>query len=120
MNDSKTCPICNNKFKNKTLKKFNLIPDNPSDYIQRNCSHGLNHSLQIYLNLKSKKIDKLKTSLNKNYSRYFEIDFVNNKSKIYCLKNSETEIININRIIEPDFPNLTLLKHKVECLVNFM
>jgi len=120
MNDTLYCPVCNNKLKNKNLPNQKLYAvDNQSDYIERTCSSGFNHSLRFFTDKKTKKVHLLKTSISPNYSRFIEIDFLNHKSKISCFKMGESEAININKIIEPDFPNLSNLKNKVDVYVKF-
>jgi len=56
-------------------------------------------------------------SLNNKYSRYLEIDFLNRKCRITCMKNSVSEYINIPKLLEPDFPSLKKLKERITLYV---
>jgi len=85
---------------------------------ERTCT-GPNHSLQIFSDVNTKKVDLLTLSLNPKYSRYLEIDFVNEKCRINCMKDGKSEYIHIDKMIEPDFPSLTKLKERVSLYVVF-
>lgn len=61
----------------------------------------------------------MKLSLNPKYSRFLEIDWVNQKCKITCVQNGEYDHIDIPKMIEPDFPDLVKLKEKVNLYVVF-
>lgn len=61
----------------------------------------------------------IKLSLNPKYSRFLEMDFVNQKCRITCSKDGENEYIDIPKMIYPDFPDLTKLKEKVSLYVVF-
>ena len=65
------------------------------------------------------KIDLLKLSLSPQYSRFIEINYVLGKSRISCMKNSQPDYIEIEKILEPDFPDLTKLREKVSLYVIF-
>jgi hypothetical protein len=120
MDDTLTCPVCGNKLRTINLNNKYLHPVGKNgDYIERTCSDGMNHSLQFFWNKQSKKIELLKLSLNHKYSRYLEIDFVNEKCKIQCMKNGKAEHIEIDKIIVPDFPLLEKLKEKVNFYILF-
>jgi hypothetical protein len=120
MKDTLYCPICNNKLKNKKLKNQNLyLINNCSDYIERTCSDGFNHTLQFFTEQKTKKVHLLKTSLNHNYSKFIEIDYLNNKSRISCFKMGKPEYIEIDKVIDTDFPKLDNLKNKINTYVAF-
>lgn len=121
MIDTLLCPICSNKLRNRNIKNhYAYAIDNVSNYIERTCSGGMNHSLQMLTEQDTKKVHFLKTSLNHTYSRFIEIDFLNNKSRISCLKLGKPEYIEIKKIFTPDFPELSVLKEKVETLVTFL
>lgn len=120
MADTLNCPICSSKLRTVRLtNKFLFGVNKSSNYIERTCSLGMNHSLQFFTDEKTKKIDFIKISLNHKYSRFIELDFHNQKSKISCLKSGKAEYIEVPRLLEPDFPNLEKLKEKVSVIVSF-
>lgn len=119
MQDTLYCPICNSKFKNKKIiDEYLYSIDTKGNFIQRVCSSGLNHSILLISNLK-KEVVFIKTSLSSNYSKFIEINFINNRSVISCTKNGNRQLIHINKSINPDFPNLSLLISKVNNYINF-
>jgi uncharacterized protein YbaR (Trm112 family) len=120
MDDTLVCPICKNKLNNiKLSNKFLHAIDKTSDYVVRRCIRGMNHFLTFYVDENTWQVDFLKISLNPKYSRYIEIDFVNQKCRIACLKDSKPEYIEIDKMLYPDFPHLTKLKEKVSLFVVF-
>lgn len=121
MDDTTTCPICGNTLRNIILKdKFLHLINKRATFVERTCSKGMNHSLQIFTEVDGySKVHLLKVSLNSKYSRFIEIDFHNNRCKISCLKNNIPYTIEIPKIIEPDFPDLEKLKEKVGIYVSF-
>jgi len=120
MNDTLLCPICGNKLRSLRLKdKYLHSIDKTANYQERTCSQGMNHSLQIFTDEETGKIDFLKMSLNPKYSRYVEIDFFNLKSRINCLKVGKPYYIDIPKMIDPDFPELLKLKERISLYVTF-
>lgn len=120
MDDTLVCPICGNKLRNVNQKSKYLLPvSKTANYIERTCSTGMNHSLQLFTDGYTQKVDLLKLSLNPKYSRYLEIDFINQKCRISCLKAGKAEYINIPKMIQPDFPKLVKLKERVSMYVTF-
>lgn len=118
--DVTMCPICNSKLRTlRLIDKYHHIINKTSNYLERTCSQGMNHSLQLLTDESTKKVDFIKISLNHKYSRFIEIDFVNQKSRISCMKGGKVEYIEIDKIIMPDFPNLTKLKEKVSLFITF-
>ena len=120
MDDILHCPICGNKLRtshhpNKLLHAINKT----ADYAERICSEGHNHIVAIWTNKATKKVDLLKLSLNSKYSRFLEIDYVNQKCRITCAKNGEYDYIDIPKMIEPDFPDLEKLKERVSLYILF-
>lgn len=79
----------------------------------------MNHVIQVFYNTRSKQIDFLKLSLNPKYSRFLEIDYYNQKCRISCVRDGNIEYIDIESLIEPDFPDLVKLKEKVSVYVVF-
>lgn len=114
MDDTLTCPICGNKMSN--LKG---TADYYAPYTKRTCNKGMNHILILTVNDWTKKVDHLKLSLNPKYSRFLEIDYVNQKCRINCMKDGKPDYIEVEKMIEPDFPGLTKLKEKVGLYVVF-
>jgi hypothetical protein len=94
--------------------------DKVSDYNQLTCN-GLNHFLQILVDQKTKQVDLLKVSLTPNYNQLAFIDFFNKKTKIFYMKNSkEINSIDINYVIDLDFPQLLNLKNKSKLFIPFL
>lgn len=87
-------------------------------YFERICS-GPNHSVQFFTDESTKSVDMLKFSLDPKYKRYLEIDYINKKCRIYCMKNGEAEYILIPKMVDPDFPNLEKLKERIAMYVTF-
>ena len=120
MDDILTCPICGNKMRTHHHKNKLLYPTGKTaNYAERICSSGHNHVITIWVDKATKQIDFIKLSLNPKYSRFLEMDFVNQKSRISLQKDGEEEVINIPKMIRPDFPELTKLKEKVNLYVVF-
>lgn len=90
-----------------------------SDYIERTCVHGRNHAIQFFTEEATGKVDFLKISLSPKYSRYLEINYTTETCRISCMKAGKTEYINIEKMIEPDFPDLVKLKERVGLYVVF-
>jgi uncharacterized protein YbaR (Trm112 family) len=120
MDDVLHCPICGNKLKTNHHTNKLLHPTGKTvDYAERICSEWPNHILAIWTDKASKKVDLLKFSLNPKYSRFLEIDYVNQKCRIICTKEGEIQNIEIPKMIEPDFPDLEKLKERVSLYVVF-
>jgi hypothetical protein len=120
MDDVLMCPICGNKMRNNHLaNKLLHSVGKTADYAERICSNQPNHVVTLYTDKETKQVDLLKISLNPKYSRFIEIDYVNQKCRITCAKDGEYEHINIPKMIEPDFPDLTKLKERVGLYVVF-
>ena len=120
MKDTTLCPICCSKFKN--LKRDNYTLDNlhkTADYIERKCFTNLNHSVKIFADKNTNQIDYIKLSINHHYSVYAEIDFINKKTIINCLKDGEKRSIQVPKILEPDFPELNLFRDKINLFIIF-
>ena len=118
MDDTTLCPICQNKFRN--INKSGLLHaiSKNANYTERTCT-GMNHSLQLFTNVDNKKVLFLKLSLNPRYSRFLEIDYHNQKCRILCFKDGKPEYIEIEKMIEPDFPDLEKLKEKISMYITF-
>ena len=119
MEDTTVCPICGNKLRNVRLanKYINTI-NKTGTFFERTCT-GINHSLQFFTDESSKKIDMLRFSLDPKYTKYLEIDYVNKRCRIYCMKNGEVHYIHIPKMVEPDFPDLVRLKERISIYVVF-
>lgn len=120
MDDTTACPICSNRLRTiKTPNKFLHWVDKTANYIERICNKGMNHSLRIFTDEATGEVDMLKLSLNPRYSRFLEIDFVNQKCRINCMKEGKSDYIDIEKMITPDFPKLEKLKERVNLFVVF-
>jgi len=103
------CLVCNENYRNLKLN---------DNQFERTCT-GTNHSLLI--NTTNNKINFLKTSLDKNYSKFLIIDFIKNSSEIWLFKNSKKQhTIHLPNIPTLDFPNLTSLKDKIAVYMSFL
>lgn len=119
MEDTTACPICGKRMRTVKVQDMYLPAIGKTDsFFERTCS-GPNHSVQFFTNESTKKIDMLKFSLDPKYSRYLEIDYVNRKCRIYCMKNGDAEYIYIPKMVEPDFPDLKKLKERISMYVVF-
>lgn len=120
MDDVLCCPICGNKLRTSHLPNKLLHPvGKTADYAERVCSQGYNHTVTLWSDKTTKQVDMIKISLNPKYSRWLEIDYVNQKCRITCAKDGEYEYIDIPKMIEPDFPDLVKLKERVSLYVVF-
>lgn len=120
MDDVLNCPVCGNKLRNIWLEDKHLYGvTKTANYVERTCAQARNHSIQFFTDEATGKVDLVKISLNSKYSKYLEIDYVNKKCKISCMKAGKIEHINIDKMLELDFPNLTKLKEKVNLYVFF-
>lgn len=121
MDDVLNCPICGNKMRTNHHTNKHLYPiSKTADYAERICSSGHNHVITLWVDKATKTVDMIKLSLNPKYSRFLEVDFVNQKCRITCnKKDGEQEHIDIPKMIVPDFPDLTKLKEKVSLYVVF-
>lgn len=118
MQDTLYCPICGDKMRSKKEQAYVLILNKDSNFIERTCT-GLNHCIQVVVDLESNQVDFVKISLNKDYSRFVLIDFVNNKSDIVCMKKSMKQSFEVPKAVVPDFPELKELKRIIEMYVTF-
>ena len=119
MDDTLHCPICGNKL--RTVRKNNSYLhqiDKTFSYLERSCI-GVNHALQLFTDVATDRVDLLRISLNPKYSKYVELDFVHQASRISLLKDGQINYVNIDKMVEPDFPLLTKLKEKVNMYVTF-
>lgn len=120
MDDTLACPICGNKFRNLRLPNKHLHDVNKTaNYLERTCSDKMNHCLQLFSDEATSKVDLLKLSLDPKYSKYLEIDFLNQKCRINCLKDNKPTYIDIKKMIIPDFPSLVKLKERVDFYILF-
>lgn len=120
MEDTLSCPVCGNILRNVHLAdRFLHVVSKKSDFIERTCTQGHNHSLRFFVDEKTKKVDCLKVSLNPRYSRFVEINYVMESCLISCWKNNQNYYIEIDRLLEPDFPDLTKLREKVGVFIIF-
>lgn len=120
MDDTLNCPICGQRMRTINLdNKFLHHIQRLGSYVERTCV-GMNHTLQIFTNKESDTVDFLNLSLNPQYSRFLQINFIDQKCRINCMKDGESTYIDVPKIIEPDFPKLTKLKEKVSLYVVFL
>lgn len=118
MQDMINCPICGDKMRSVREHKSLFPVGKTANYCERTCN-GLNHVIQFMTDENTKQIDFLKISLEPDYSKFIYIDLFNEKCQVILLGNNKKEIIDIPRIIFPDFPNLIKLKEKVNLLTAF-
>ncbi len=119
MDDTTSCPICNNKLRSLKHPNKYLHPiAKTANFYERTCN-GINHMLQFYTDSSTNKIDFIKVSLTPNYSRFVEIDFFNQKSRISYIIESKPEYVEVPKILELDFPNLIKLKEKISLYATF-
>lgn len=121
MQDVLKCPICSSTLRSVSKKKLRTLHwiNKTGTYTEKRCVTGHNHSLLLFADKATGKIDLIKFSIESDYSKFIEIDFVNQKCRIHCLKAGQPHYIEISNIIEPDFPNLEKLKQKVSLFVTF-
>jgi hypothetical protein len=120
MDDILNCPICGNKLRtNHHVNKLLYSIDKTADYAERICSDGHNHIVTLWVDKSTKTVDFLKLSLSPKYSRFLEIDFVNQKCRITCMRDGEHEHIDIPKMLIPDFPDLVKLKETVSLYIVF-
>ncbi len=120
MDDTLTCPICANKMRTVNLdNKFLHSVKKQANYAERTCIKGLSHTLRIFADKDTGKIDFINLSLNPKNSRYLEIDFVNLRCRISCMKDGKPDYIEIPKMIFPDFPTLEKLRERVNMYVVF-
>ncbi len=120
MDDTQTCPICGNKLRTINLdNKYIVVIGKQSNFVERTCTKGMNHSLRLISDKVTGKVDFINLSLNPKYSRYLEIDFINQKCRINCMKDGKPDYIDIPKMIIPDFPHLEKLKERVNLYVVF-
>lgn len=119
MDDTATCPICGRKLRTVNLdNKLLHAVNKTANYAERSCIQA-SHLLQLFSDKATNQVDFINLSLNPKNSRYLEIDFVNEKCRISCMKNGMPEYIDIPKMIIPDFPLLEKLKEKVNLFVVF-
>jgi hypothetical protein len=122
MDDTLACPICGNMLRN--IKKYGPLyhigSQHSQNYIERLCTVGPNHrGLQFFVNEESGKVDLLKIPLDIQYTRHLSIDFLNQRCRITITKYGNVEHINIDKMVEPDFPSLTKLKERIALYLTF-
>jgi|WetSurMetagenome_2_1015567.scaffolds.fasta_scaffold587944_2 hypothetical protein len=118
MEDTTTCPICGSEMRTLSVNIKLHYVEKVGDFFERTCT-GPNHSVQFYADKLTKSVDMLKFSLDPKYSRFLEIDYLNKRCRIYCVKNSEIKYIYINKMLIPDFPDLKKLTEIISLYVIF-
>lgn len=118
MEDTTSCPICGNKLRTVLINTKLHFIEKTGVFFERTCS-GPGHSIQFFTDKLSKSVDMLRFSLDPKYTRFLEIDYLNSKCRIYCMKNNETHYIYIPKMVQPDFPNLDKLKERISMYVVF-
>ncbi len=119
MDDVLHCPICNLKLRNLKLDGYVYAVGRTGNFVERTCSTGMNHTLMLFTDTETKKVELLKLSLNPKYSRFLDINFREQRCRIVCLKKNKPEYIEVPKMIYPDFPHLTKLREKVAMYVCF-
>ena len=115
MDDTLSCPICNQALRNTKESKKHLHPvDKIANYMERVCT-GYNHIFAMWIDQATQEVDFVKVVLEPMYSKVISVDFVNKKTTLE-LKGSlinGTKIIQIPKVLELDFPDLSNLKEKI-------
>jgi hypothetical protein len=118
MDDFTHCPICNDKM--RVLHGINLRLDKKIlSLTERLCVKGMNHCLQSFSDPQTNEVVMIKTSLNPKFTKYVELYYLTNHSKILLCKDGGQKEILIDKLIEPDFPNLDKLRKKVDLFIIF-
>jgi hypothetical protein len=93
MDDTLHCPICGKKMRTiNTLDRLLHSVNKRADYAERTCTDGMNHrGLRIFTDKATGKVDFLVLALNPKNSKYLEVDFVNQKCRINCMKNGKPD-----------------------------
>jgi len=118
MRDILTCPICGDKL--RSIKRKNKIFDLNQEayYVERLCVKNISHFLQFFTDEGTGKVDLINISLTPNRSKFIRINFYTNISKVLSNFPLLNEVI-IPKIIEPDFPDLIILKDKIKLYITF-
>lgn len=120
MDDILTCPVCGDKLRNSHSNNKLLHPTGKTaNYVERICSHGYNHIVSIWTDKETKQVDYLRFSLNSNYSRFLEVDFVNQKCRLLLMEECGYKHIDIDKMLEIDFNDLSKLKEKLQLYILF-
>jgi hypothetical protein len=120
MDDVVLCPICGDKMRVSHLNNKFLYPvDKTSDYTERVCAANHNHVVNLWADKATNQVDYLRFSLNKEYSRWMEIDYVNQKSRITLRMGTDYQYINIPRLLLPDFPDLVAMRDQIGLFLTF-
>jgi len=121
MDDVLTCPICGDKLRNKHSDNKLLQPTGKTaNYVERLCSRGYNHIISFWTDKQTNAVDFLRISLNSKYSRFIEIDFVNQKCRIRLVDHEgKYNYIDIDKMLEIDFPDLVKLRERVGLYILF-
>jgi len=119
MQKTQICPICGAKMRSLKLNKYYPFISKKSNFIEMTCTRS-NHCIQMIVDSNTNNVDLLKVSLAVDYSRFLYVDYVNEKCKIVCYKNGREQEINIPKLLEVDFPNLTEIKSRINMFVIMM
>ena len=120
MEDILLCPICGNKMRVLHLNNKFLYPvEKTANYTERVCANNHNHVVSLWADKATNQVDYLRFSLNKEYSRWVEIDYVNQKSRVTLREGTDYRYINVPRILIADFPNCSVLKETIGLFLVF-
>lgn len=120
MQDMHHCPICNSKLFSSLYKNhcINFI-NNTADYTERKCVNVPGHSFVVYAT--NNNIHLMKFSLAENFSNFIYLDYLNNRSMLAYFRNGNKEqSVEVDYILEPDFPSLTKLRHTISKYSSFL
>lgn len=117
MDDSKNCPLCGCKMRNKHNVSVKF-PDKISCLTERLCT-GTSHTVQIFSDPDDNLVKIFKASLNPKYTKFVQINYVTGTTDIRCWKQGKEKTLTINKILEPDPPDLEKLKKKVDLYITF-
>ena len=108
MENVENCPICQEKLKESQFFNF----------IEKSCYNGYGHWLTLLIDSNSLKVINARFCLDVNGSKIISISFKDKKTTIQFLQNSvKYNYIELDYSLEPDFPELTKLKNKINNLL---
>lgn len=105
----KKCPVCSFLLS----RRNNFAYHNSKSYYSITCLHGSDHFMEyIYDDLDT--LISFYFSLDFPYATFIKLDYINLISSILFYKNGDIiNQINVDYLLIPDFPDLQILKEKI-------